>query len=404
MLRLRDQLAGKPIRFHCVETTRDLAEVADFIKRHRWLGIDTESTGINCYRIGWELRTVQYGNARESYVVPQRFRKFIAWSMRQRVNWIGHNGPHDIRSIDEHLGYSTGVVCAGETYIPAHHNDSRGIREGGTGHGLKELAEFHIDRDAGKWERELKRVFKTIEIPMPGQFYKSGPRKGLPKVRKAKLDEGWGLIDPMHPAYIAYAAADPILAYLMWKHYRPVLHEFRERYEFDHRVQMVCDRLQRRAIPLDVNYTEVLSEAFTTKADRYIKRAKEYGCKNIHSGKQIADTLLDLGARLTARTPTGQYQTSDAILRKILNKAKADRQAERNESSLYIEDFIRSVLIAKQLLKRRENYTDAMLREMDRNGRIHPSINTLGARTTRMSVSKPALQQLPTKDRDDEGE
>lgn len=391
MIRLRDQLAGKPIRFHCAETTRDLQEVANFIKRHKWLGIDTESTGINPYRRGWQLRTVQYGNAEDSYVVPQRFRKLIAWSMQQKVKWIGHNGPHDIRSIDEHLGYSTGVVCAGETYIPAHHADSRNAAEGGIGHGLKDQAERCIDRDAGKWERELKRVFKTLEVAVPGEFFKSGPRRGMPKVRKAKLEEGWGLIDPMHPAYIAYAAADPILAFLMWRYYQPVVREFRELYEFDHRVQMACDRLQRRAIRLDTNYTEMLSEAFTSKADRYIARAAEYGCKNINSTAQLAKTLQGMGVFLWLVTPTGKYKMNDKVLRTI---------AADNEGP--VRDFIRSVLIAKQLLKRRESYTDAMLREMDRDGRVHPSINSLGARTTRMSVSKPALQQLPTKDRDDE--
>lgn len=391
MLRIRDKLAGKPIRFHCAQTTRDLQEVAEFIKRHKALGIDTESTGINCYRRGWELRTVQYGDASDSYVVPERFRKFIAWSMRQPVKWIGHNGPHDIRSIDAHLGFSTGVVCAGETFIPSHHADSRNRQEGGTGHELKELAELFVDRNAGKWERELKRVFKTIEIPMPGEFYKSGPRKGQPKMRKAKLGEGWGLIDPMHPAYIAYAAADPILTFHVWKYFRPVYLDNRELYEFDHRVQLACDKLQRRAIRLDINYTEMLSEAFTSKADQFMWRAAEYGCKNIHSGQQVAETLMDLGAVLRDRTPTGKYQTSDAILRRI---------AKQHDGA--IRDFIRCVLVAKQLLKRRESYTDAMLREMDREGRVHPSIKTLGARTTRMSVSGPPLQQLPTKDRADE--
>lgn len=391
MLRLRDRLAGERITFCCATTTRDLQEVQRFIRQHTALGIDTESTGLNCYQPGWKLRTVQFGNDVTSYVVPQRFHKFIAWAMRQPVKWIGHNGPHDIRSIDEYLGFSTGVVCEGETYIPAHHADSRGAREGGTGHGLKELAEAHIDRDAGKWERELKRVFKSIEVPVPGEFYKSGPRKGLPKVRKARLDEGWGLIDPFHPAYIAYAAADPILTYRVWRKFNPVYRSFRELYEFDHRVQMACDRLQRRGIKLDISYTETVSEAFTRKANRYIARAEGYGCRNIHSGQQIAATLLELGAELTEYTPTGKYKTSDKILRDLAKANAGD-----------ITEFIRCVLVAKQLLKRRENYSDAMLREMDREGRVHASINSLGARTARMSVSRPPLQQLPTKDRDDE--
>jgi len=392
MLRLRDHLAGQPIRFHCAETKSDLREVAEFIRHHRALGMDTESTGLNSYQPGWQLRTVQYGDDVDSYVVPQRFRKFIDWSMCQPVKWIGHNGPHDIRCIDEHLGRATGVVCAGETYLPSHHADSRNQREGGIGHGLKELAIALIDREAGKWEVELKRVFKTIKVPMPGEFFKSGPRRGQPKTRNAKLGEGWGLIDPMHPAYIAYAAADPILTYRVWRKYQPIVQEFHDLYEFDHKVQMACDVLQRRAIRLDVPYTTNLSDAFIRKANRYIERAKEYGCTNIHSGRKVAATLIDLGARLKDRTPTGQYQATDGILRRL---AKATGDPD-------IKEFVRCVLVAKQLLKRRVNYTEAMLREMDSAGRIHPSINSLGARTTRMSVSRPPLQQLPTKDRDDE--
>jgi DNA polymerase-1 len=359
------------------------------------LGIDTESTGINCYQPGWQLRTVQWADDTDSYVVPERFRKFIAWAMRQPVKLIGHNGPHDIRCLDKHLGYRTGVVCAGETYIPAHHIDSRNQQEGGTGHGLKELAVHSVDRSAGKWEIELKRVFKTIKVPIPGEVFKSGPRRGTPKTRNARLGEGWGLIDPMHPAYIAYAAADPLLTYHVWRKEQFAVREFHDLYTFDHRIQLVCDELQRRAIRLDVPYTEMLSEAFTRKANRYIRKANEYGCRNIHSGQQVADTLLALGARLRERTPTGKYKTDDGILRALMT------------NELFppgVKNFIRCVLIAKQLLKRRENYTEAMLREMDSDGRVHPSINSLGARTTRMSVSKPALQQLPTKDRDDEEE
>lgn len=394
MHRVNDTLAGDAIQFCMVESPLDLLEYKEFVGSHAALGIDTESTGLNCYRPQWRLRTVQCGNATVSYVLPARYRKAIAWTMRQPVKWIGHNGPHDIRCIDAHLGYTTGVTCAGETFIPSHHWDSRNRKEGGIGHDLKELAMVLIDRNAGKWEVELKKAFKQIRVEMPGEFYKSGPKKGQPKTRIIRLDEGWSLIDPTHPAYVAYAAADPILTYRVYQKLQPVVREFYELYQFDHAVQLACDRLQRRAMRLDVPYTEKLTRAFTSRAERMIARAAEFGCANIHSGKQVADTLMRLGAILRERTPTGQYQTSDAVLRRLMTDY-ADSRPE-------VRDFIRCVLVAKQLLKRRESYTDAFLREMDNEGRVHPSINILGARTARMSVSNPPLQQLPTKDREDE--
>lgn len=396
MIRTKDYLGSDPVTFHYTNRKADLQEVAEFVRGHRALGIDTESTGINCYRPGWQMRTIQVGNATDSYVMPARYRSFVRWMMRQPMNWIGHNGPHDIRCIDTYLGAETGVVCAGETYIPAHHADSRGQQDGGIGHGLKEQAIAHVSRDSGKWEVALKKAFKEITIPIPGAVYKSGPRKGQPKVRKAKLSEGWALIDPEHPAYISYAAADPLLTFRLWRYYQPIVRELHGLYQFDKAVQDAADRLQRRAMLLDVRYTQRLSDAFQRKADEFVLRAAEMGCANINSGQQIAATLQRLGAVLTARTEKGQLKTDNTILRALADAYGGEYSP--------VKEFIHCVLGAKQLEKRRASYTEQMLTEADEQGRVHPSINTLGARTTRMSVSGPPLQQLPTKDREVDAE
>lgn len=394
MKTIRDRLAGERIWFHYANERDDARAVLEFARRYegKALAMDTESTGVNCYVPGWRLRTFQFGNGVRSFIIPaQRKRLIREVFANSGIQWIGHNGSHDVRSIDQHLGEETGVICPWETYIPAHHNDSRKQDEGGTGHGLKELATAFVDPDAGRWERELKMVFKTIMVPMPGEVYKSGPRKGTPKFRKAKLSEGWSLIDPEHPAYLAYAGADPILTYRLRQHYGPVLSQFRDLYEFDHAVQNACDRLQRRAIRLDVNYTTRYRSALESKAAKLSGMIlDEYGCRNIYSGAQIATTLLELGAQLRERTKTGQYKTDDKVM-----------QWQRQNGSPRVQRFVRAVLTAKRLTKRADAYADAMLREMDAEGRVHPSINSLAARTARMSISGPALQQLPTKENEE---
>lgn len=394
MIRIADRLAGKRIRFHAVENTRDLYEVRDFIREHKWLAMDTESTGINCYRPDWTLRTVQWGHKYDAYVVPAQFEKFISWAFAQPVKLIGHNGPHDIRCIDQFLGYETGVICEGETFIPAHHVDSRGKQDGGTGHSLKELTVARIDRDADKWDIARKEAFKKLTIPMPGQFYKSGPKKGLPKTRKAKLAEGWALISWKHPAMIAYAGADPLLTYWLWQQEQHLVKQFKKLYAFDLRVQLATDRLQRRGILTDIPYTKRLSRAYTRKSDSMMDRAwNEFGCANIQSTDQVAEVLISLGAELRELTPTGKWKMNAEILRDLMDDPYSNSK---------IRDFIHCVLIAKQLIKRRESYTEAMLREMDVNGRVHTSLKPLAARTSRMSASGPPVQQLPTKDHEDE--
>ena len=392
MIRIKDTLAGESIYFNMAERKQDLYEIRDFVMENSALALDTESTGVNCYRKGWKLRTFQCGHDTVSYVVPANYQRFISWAMASDTQWIGHNAPHDIRSIDQWLGYETGVVCA-ETYIPAHHLDSRSQDEGGVGHGLKEQSIAHVDRQAGKWEKALKEEFKKILIPIEGEVYKSGPRKGTQKFRKAKIAEGWGLIDLFNPAYIAYAAADPVLTYRLWRKLQPVVREFYDLYKFDLEVQRGYDILQRRAMLLDVEYTTRLSEAYAKRAHRLRTRAWEFGCENIQSGDQIAATLIQLGVKLRAKTDTGKWRTDAELLRKLIANPRTPEDAV---------EFIKVVLGAKQMEKRRESYTEAMLLERDENDRVHPSIRGLAARTTRSSVSGPPLQQLPTKDHEEE--
>jgi DNA polymerase-1 len=390
VIRIHDHLAGDEVRFHCAESPRDLREVQDFVMMNPVLALDTEGTGLNCYRPDWRMRTFQLGDATDAYVIPAQFKKFIWWVMKSDTRWIGHNGPYDIRCTDRHLGRRTRVVCA-ETHIPSHHRDSRGQREGGIGHGLKELSVGLVDRNADKWEKALKAAFKKIIIPIEGQVYKSGPRKGTQKFRKAKMSEGWGLIDLFHPAYIAYAGADPLLTFRLRDKLKPVVDEFRDLYKFDHELALACDTLQRRGIRLDINYTKRLSAAYLRKANKLQQRVAESGCDNINSTAQIADALLSMGVKLTETTDTGKWKVDADLLRKLLEDPYANAK---------VKDFIHCLLVAKQVLKRRTTYAEGMLRERDENGRVHPSINSLAARTARMSAG--IFQQLPTKDRESE--
>lgn len=387
-----DSIAGDPIEFYYAETRRDASRIGRVARgRHVW-GMDTESTGLNCYARDWELRTFQFGDATRSFVLPARFEDQIDAIFTSGIQWIGHNGPHDVRSIDRHLGYATGVTCPADTFIPLHHMDSRSPAEGGIGHGLKEAAIAYVGWDSGKWEQALKARFKQLRVALPGEVYRSGPKKGQQKTRQARLAEGWGLIDPTDEVYIRYAAADPVLTYRLWQYCRPFVRRNRALYDHDWRVQQACDALHRRAIRVDLRYTSRLNDSFQRTADDARATAAGYGCANVNSGAQIAATLAELGWHLHARTAKGAIKTDAKVL----------REAFKGSTDGRVRDFLHAVLVAKQLDKRRVSYTESIMREVDDDGRIHPSINPLAARTARMSVSHPPLQQLPTKDREDE--
>lgn len=389
---LRDTLAGEPITFRYLDKATDKAHIRldKFFANNPVLGIDTESTGLNCYRRGWKLRTVQIGNANMAIVIPTNCRALIERLIDYPGKWVTHNGPHDFRCIDRYLGYDSGMEARRETHIISHHMDSRNQQEGGIGHGLKELAKAYVDPDADKWEKALKAKFKEIRIPT-GELYKVGKKKWEPKTRICTYSEGWGLVDPTLPQYIKYAGADPILTYRVWEHFQDNV--ALDLFVHDWRIQQACDKLHRRGMLIDVEYTEQLDHSFLEEARKHVLLAKEFGCANINSGDQLAATLDRLGIYLSVKTPTGKPQVTDGILRSIMNSPNASNKATA---------FIHAVLTARQLQKRQAAYTRNFLMERDENDRIHPSTNDLGARTGRMSISKPALHQLPTKDRSDD--
>lgn len=387
MITIKDSLGDRIVFFHYCESREDLRKAYNFARANQVLGLDTEGTGLNPYHPNWRLRTFQIGDSTNAYIIPAKFKSAIERILLLPIRWIGHNGPHDIRCLDVHLGYETGVVCKGETYFPAHYRDSRNAAEGGVGHGLKEQGIKYVGWDAGKWEVALKKKFKEIKIEIPGEVYKSGPRKGTQKYRNAKISEGWSLIDPRDPAFIAYAGADPIITFCLWYNEKNTVREFIDLYRFDHKVQLACDRLQRRAIKLDVYYTNYYRHALSKKTALYQRLASRMGCGNVYSGAQVAKALSEAGATFTEYTKTGKIKTDNATLRQFLSSEKSN-----------IVKLVRIIIIAKQLDKRRAAYAENMLNERDINDRIHPSINSIGARTARMSVSSPALQQLPTRE------
>jgi DNA polymerase-1 len=392
MIVIRDTIARDHIVFKYCESKMDLKEAWYFAKRNSVLAFDTEATHWDCYRPGWKLRTFQFSDDRTCYVVPASQRRFIAAICELPIKWIGHNGPHDKRSIDQWLGYETAMDVPYETFILAHHYDPRNRAEGGVNHGLKEQAAARIDPESGKWEKALKTEFRRIRVPIPGQYFRSGKRKGEPKDRVARIDEGWGLIDACNPVYIAYAGSDPILTYRVAQWYQRKNNN-PELYDTDWKIAQRCSQLQTRGMLHDRRYTLSYKRGLEKAIAASGKRLAEYGITSVYSTQQLAEVLMEYGVELTERTPKGKYKVDTKIMKDILTDK--DRYISHRPDVEYI---LKQVFRYKRCSKRLSAYANQVLVSADVNGRIHPSIKSLGARTGRMSVSTPAFQQLPTKE------
>lgn len=407
MIRMRERIVGEfsDCEINTVTKRSDYAEVMDFATATNpttgkpfTLSFDTESTGINMFHPDWYMRLFQFGDEHCVYVIPNDQRKLIEDVLSIKRKWILHNAPHDVRSVDRYLGYETGILpTCQDTFIRSHLLDPRPRTDGGTGHQLEDLCVEYVDRTWRRFERNLKAAFKQIEIPIPGIYYKSGPRKGLPKSRKAKLEEGWRLIDTYNEAYLRYAGSDVLGTMRLHRVLireltnRPLSSEakallrkwgFKTLIEFEHELQRKLDNWTRRGMLIDEEYALKAGEALIFDAETNEMWAEWYGVNNVQSGPQVADALLRCGADLTERTKTGKFKTDNKVLEKFKHE---DGDLGR---------LVNHVLTAKQLKKRKKTYVDMMLRERDSDDRLHMSIKTLAARTARMSAG--ALHQLPS--------
>ncbi|MFG2292013.1 DNA polymerase [Streptomyces sp. NPDC048603] len=368
------------------ETTADLDEFRAWVSRKTStgdvVGFDTETTGLDVYSPTYGLRTVQFGDARDAWVLQVEGRPELWAAAREALLTLprltAHNATFDLLVVDKHLDVP--LATAGpkvmDTKILAHLFDPRPRHEGGYGLRLKELCAKDVDPAAPDTQEDLTAVFRSI-----------GETKAT----------GWRKIDINHPTYLQYAGLDAILVSRL----RPVL-EARLKsagipyrlVDFEHRVMLVCARMERRGMLVDRKYVRSLVGRLEAEAAHHAALARKYGVKSVNAPKQVSAALVGMGETLTETTDSGALKVDKSIL---LDLADLDQnwQPRGTRTPNPLAD---AVLRSKRAGKWMTSYGVAMRDGVDEAGRIHPKINSIQARTARMSISGPPLQQLPSGD------
>lgn len=354
--------------------------------RGRAVGFDTETTGLDIYSPGFGLRLAQFGSRSEAWVLRvDRFAAEAKRALETMPALTAHNATFDLLVADRHLGVPLEVTHPRtlDTRIAAHLIDPRQKQEGGVGLGLKELAGHYIDPEAPDTQSGLHAEFRKIRNPDTGKLC-------------TKAD-GWRHIPIDHPVYVLYAGLDTILGVrLLDVLGREVMrNDVGHLFDFEHKVQRVLARMQRRGVLVDVEYTERLRFELQAEAEHYAQVAADLGVANINAPKQVAEALLRTGEDLRERTPSGAWKVDKSVLAGLADLALDlhTRVGARDPNPI-----AEAVLLSKRAAKWSESYVSAFLNSRDSEDRLHASINGLQARTARMSISDPPLQQLPSGD------
>lgn len=327
---------------------------------------DTETTGLDIFSEEFRLRTLQLGIGLDSWVLPME-----ADFAPDKLDWLAnldlifHNASYDWLVIYQTYGVSLDWNKIDDTQILAHLVDSRAKREGGTGHSLQELTAAYIDE-------ELAEKVKGSMMEMSRQT----------KLKKAEL---FANIDLWNETYLRYAGMDVVLTWALHRILMPkVPAPSRNLIRYEHEVARVCTRMELNGFLLDTEYAQSLSDKLQAEQDAWEAYAlAEYGTESVNANAQVAEDLIQTGARLNELTDSGAYKVSKDVLEPLADSGNL---------------LAAAVLEAKKAKKWRTTWVDTFLAERDPNNRCHANIHPLRARTARMSITGIPAQTLPSSD------
>jgi DNA polymerase-1 len=352
-----------------VESVR---EIDDLLEAERDLGewqhseviaVDTETTGLDFHD---DVRLVQFGTRRKAWVfdpvkAPTLIR-CLTEAMVEGGMWVMHNAPFDALHLSKFSKRSAQEIMqhVTDTQILAHLIDPRERIDGGIGHSLKALCAHYVDPDSPDGQTALKARFKELGL---------------------KHSEGFAKIPLWDETFVRYAGLDVILtARLLPKLLVEIKPSFSHLINFEHEVQRITTAMTERGMRVDTNYALGLRHDLEQEHLQASQDALRYGVANVNSTQQVADALIQRGVTLTDRTPSGQFKVDKTILMGLE------------------EPLAKSVLAAKEASKASSSWVTPLIDHGQAGGRAHCRIKTLAARTSRMSISNPPLQQLPSND------
>lgn len=365
------KIKDQPVKINIVEHDEDLDGFIEFVRRNPTIGFDTETTGLEIYTNTFKVRAAQFGNGNESWVLPVERSAKMLWyaysALEHAKQLVIQNAAFDIPVVARHWGADMRMLFEKtiDTKILAKLIDSRSVDAGGTGDGLEDLTRFYISEEVAEdvkhlATREAKRL-KTTK----GEYF----------TRVSITD----------PNYLLYAGMDPILTYRLGSLLRPkVPPSARKLIEFEHEVQRVCTEASHHGYLLDMEYSRKLSSRLRSTETRQKNVALELGVENVNSNEQVIAAFKEHGWTEFGRTEKGAESVDKHVL-----------AAAMESKDKTIAKLAKAVSEAKRAGKWRETWVDTFIRTADADGYCHPSINTLQARTGRMSITGIPAQTLP---------
>lgn len=360
------------VKLHLIETSEDAMEFIRWIGQRRpnnAIAIDTETgelpgnprgDALSPYK--GRLRLVQVGDAMEAWAIPWDQWKGVFYEAMEKYDGqiICHNIAFEAKWFAVQSDWQFPWERSHDTMIMAHIVNPLGAG------GLKPLASLYVDNRAAQLQGQLDDTLR---------------------------ENGWtwGSVPVKFDPYWSYGALDCILTTRLWEKFYAECGpggSYNRAYELEMNVRRIATRMELNGARIDLDYSQKKFDELTAYTESVKSWAKDtYGSSfSITSNIQLARKLEELGAEFSMFTNSGQKSADKDQLALFINTGNDE---VRNLSDIVLKqrkaDKLANTYFANFL-------TDSI------NGVVHPSIRTLGARTSRMSIADPALQTLPKGD------
>jgi DNA polymerase-1 len=359
------------VQLHLIDNVDKAREFLSWLgerRPHNAIAIDTETGelpgGARDHALSpWhgQLRLVQVGDGKQGWAIPWKEWSGVFYEAMNKFDGpiVCHNIAFEARWFDVQSDWKLPWHRAHDTMIMAHIIDPLGSGA------LKRLAALHVDGRAVALQESL-----DIELIKNGWT--------------------WGTVPTNFQPYWAYGALDTVLTMRIWEMFYEKCGPggpYNKAYEIEMAARRIVTRMEINGARIDLDYSKRKYEELTQYSDSVKNWAKQtYNGTSISSNMQLVRLFEGLGAEITEFTPTGNKAVTKDQL-KLLTITGNDE----------VKNLAEVTLKQRKADKLANTYFLNFIND-NVNGFVHPSVKTLGARTSRMSIQNPALQTLPKGD------
>lgn len=358
------------VRVNLIQHSSEIEEFRRWLSERRpgsVLAFDLETSGLSPYARGARIRLAQVGDGQTGWAIPWDLWKGLALETLTEYEGplVGHNSTFDIKWLEHFSDWRAPWARVHDTMIAARIHDPISSAS------LKYLSDRYIDKRASYGQKMLDEAF-------------------------VKHGWTWDTVPIEFEPFWSYGALDTVLTARLHEMYQKRTAPGgpdAEAYDLEMNTLRIVTRMEQRGIRVDLDYAREMYDKCDDYAERILAWGKETFGIRLSSIDQLGQKFIDLGAEILETTATGKPKVDKYQLQIF-----ADPD---NDYPMDVRILAGQVLAMRKHQKLASAYFRNVLETAvpSSDGDIvHASINPLAARTGRMSVSAPALQQLPRGD------